>query len=97
MKMRKNFVPIFLVLLMTGSIAGAIIFKNWLCMYVAAQMIMFHFLPPFAIILSVIAYKSRGGFWFNQTGKIFRSLAIVDFAFCVVCGDSYSFCDYPAV
>ncbi len=63
---RKNLVPLLLVLIMASSIAGAIIFRHWLFMFVAAELIIFHLTPPFAVLLSVIAYKNRLSFWFSQ-------------------------------
>jgi len=35
-------------------------------MFVASQLILFHLVPSFAVLLSVIAYKKKLGFWFKQ-------------------------------
>lgn len=61
-----NFVPIILVLVMLLSIAGAVILKNWFFIFVATELVIFHLLPPFAVLLSMLAYKTKCGFWFNQ-------------------------------
>ena len=76
---KKNLVPIILVLVMALSIAGAIIFKHWLFMFIASEMIIFHLLPPFAVLLSMIAYKNKLSFWFSQSEvekKLYKKLKV---------------------
>lgn len=63
---KTNLLPIFLLSVMALSIAGAFIFKHWLFMFVATEMILFHLVPPFAVLLSMLAYKKKLWFWFNQ-------------------------------
>lgn len=52
---------------MLFSVAGAFIFKNWILVFVASELVIFHILPPFAVLLSMIAYKTKCRFWFNQS------------------------------
>lgn len=64
---------------MALSIAGTIIFKHWLFMFIASEMIIFHLIPPFAVIISVIAYKKRSNFWFSQCEmekKLYKKLNV---------------------
>lgn len=63
---KKNFAPFVLIFIMALSIAGAIIFKHWLFMFIASELILFHAIPPFAVLLSMIAYKNKLKFWFYQ-------------------------------
>ncbi|MCQ2593153.1 MAG: hypothetical protein MJ188_10270 [Treponema sp.] len=61
-----NWVPLVLVFLMVLTVAGAIIFRNWFLTFLSMELVIFHLLPPFAVILSMIAYKSKARFWFEQ-------------------------------
>lgn len=76
---KKNLTPFILLFFMIVSIVLAIIFKYWLFIFFAAEMIIFHLTPPFAVILSVIAYKNHLSFWFNQFSwekKLYRKLKV---------------------
>lgn len=78
---RVNFVPIILVFIMLLSIAGAVIFKNWILIFVATEMVIFHLLPPFAVLLSMVAYKTKCRFWFNQADwekSLYKKLKVKD-------------------
>ncbi|MCQ2612107.1 MAG: hypothetical protein MJ183_00710 [Treponemataceae bacterium] len=66
---KKNLVPVVLVVVMALSIAGAVVYRHWLFMFIAAELIVFHLTPPFAVLLSVVAYKNKLGFWFNQSER----------------------------
>lgn len=67
MKIRKYITPIVLFLILALSVVFAFIYRNWISMFVASEMILFHFLPPFVIPFSVIAYKTKSPFWFKQS------------------------------
>lgn len=76
-----NFVPFVLLFLMVVSVAGAIILKNWILIFVATEMVIFHLLPPFAVLLSMFAYKTKCGFWFNQADwekSLYKKLKLKD-------------------
>lgn len=59
--MKKNIIPLFLLLLMIFSIIGACVFKHWSFMFLAAEFILFHLVPPFTVLLSMLAYKKKAG------------------------------------
>lgn len=63
---KSNLVPFILLFFMLATLAGAIIFKNWILIFVASELVIFHLLPPFAVLLSVVAYKTKCPFWFKQ-------------------------------
>ena len=64
--MKKYFIPLLLVLFMILNIICAIIFHHWIFIFVASQLILFHLVPPFAVLLSMIVYKNKLSFWFKQ-------------------------------
>ena len=57
--MKKNIIPLFLLLLMIFSIIGACVFKHWSFMFLAAEFILFHLVPPFTVLLSMLAYNKK--------------------------------------
>lgn len=76
---KTNIVPLILLLVMLASIAGAVIFKNWILIFLASEMVIFHLLPPFAVLLSVAAYKTKCPFWFSQAGwenRLYKKLKV---------------------
>lgn len=61
------------------SVAGAIILKNWILIFFATELVIFHLLPPFAVLLSIIAYKTKCPFWFSQAEwerQLFKKLKV---------------------
>lgn len=63
---KKNITPIILLSLLLLSIVLAVIFKHWFFMFLASELVIFHLLPPFAVLLSILAFKLKLPFWYKQ-------------------------------
>lgn len=76
---KLNFVPFILLFIMVLSIAGAVFLKNWILIFVATELVIFHLLPPFAVLLSMFAYKTKTRFWYSQTDlekRLYKKLKV---------------------
>lgn len=65
-KNKKSWLPIILLTLMLVTIALSFILRHWLCYYFAAQMILFHLAPPFAIVITIPSFDRKSRFYFSQ-------------------------------
>lgn len=63
------------------AVLGAIFLRNWILIFIATELVIFHLLPPIAVLLSVIAYKTKCKFWFNQADwekRFYKKLKVKD-------------------